>query len=108
MSYPDITRHARRLIEQKGWAQGGDGLRRKGDDVTGLCLVAAVGWACASAGRKDANKPILDAVRDEIGDPAIIPWNDDRRRTKKDVTSVLDRVARRLERPRPQTTGPRR
>lgn len=77
----DALEAARRLIRSEGWVQGELHILGRGYCITGALA------ACTDEGavRDDA----MEFVRQAIGAPVIVTWNDDLRRVKGDIDRAL-------------------
>lgn len=105
----DDLRAAAGLIEVHGWQQG----MAENPDTGALCLLGAIGKACANcsdlAYAREGSSPRFDraafmvshAVREVDPRRAHVSWlpgwNDDRSRTKEDVIAVLEKAAAKVE-----------
>jgi len=70
------------LVEAKGWAQ-------RDDDNDSVCIVQAIVNTSL-----DLMVPMLNRVREVIGETDLVAWNDTYGRTQAEVVMVLRKAAR--------------
>lgn len=92
----EILRKARELIETKGWTQGAYARSAKGEPVDWynkracqFCLNGALNYA---EGLAFVSYDGRELIREAVGQPNTIKWNDEPTRTKAEVLAVFDRA----------------
>lgn len=81
-----------KVIKEYGWTQG-----QAGNERIGYCLLGSI-WKARMRvkARADAQKLTITTLIEVLDEPALATWNDDPKRTKRQVLAALRKASKRL------------